>query len=161
MKTLLVMRHAKSSWDNPDLADHDRPLNARGRHDAPVMGEKLADAGLRPDRVLASDATRAVQTAQAVATSCGYRGHVECFSSLYAAPPAAYLEALAKLPDDVQTALVVGHNPGLEELVQQLCRRSQAMPTAAIAQVKLSVDRWEDVATSRQGELVKFWKPKG
>jgi phosphohistidine phosphatase len=161
MKTLLIMRHAKSSWDNPDLADHDRPLNSRGRRDAPAMGQRLAEAGLSPQRIVASDATRAVQTAQFVAGACGYRGTVVFLADLYAAPPAAYLSALAALPDDVNTALVVGHNPGLEDLVQQLCGGAQAMPTAAIAHIKLSINTWSELLQHPAGDLQKVWKPKG
>jgi phosphohistidine phosphatase len=161
MKTLLIMRHAKSSWDNPDLADHDRPLNSRGLRDAPAMGQRLVEAGLSPQRILASDATRAVQTAQLVAGACGYRGAVAYLADLYAAPPAAYLSALAALPDDVDTAMVVGHNPGLEDLVQQLCGGANAMPTAAIAHVQLAINTWPEVLQRPAGKLQKVWKPKG
>jgi phosphohistidine phosphatase len=159
MKTLLLMRHAKSSRDDPSLADHDRPLNSRGFSDAPKMGERLLQAGLVPARILSSAAVRASQTAAAVARASGYTGSVEHLESLYSADREAYLEALRGLPDDADPVLVVGHNPEIEALVDSLSGQAAEMSTAAIARLALPIQRWQDVPGKR-AELVEVWRPK-
>lgn len=160
MRVLLVMRHAKSSRDDPSLADHDRPLNDRGRRDAPLAGAHLAEAGLVPQRILASSALRARQTAQGVADAAGYRGSIAYLDELYAAAPPAYVTALRGLPPDVATALIVGHNPGVEDLVQLLTGRAVEMPTAALAHLTLDVDLWSTLPDRQTGRLIDVWRPK-
>src|SRR5512145_2686346 len=100
MNILLVLRHAKSSWKFPDLSDHDRPLNRRGKRDAPRMGKLLNEKDLVPDLVISSTAARAKCTAAAVAKHSGYKGKKIKFGSLYAAEPAAYLTVLRNLADN-------------------------------------------------------------
>ena len=117
MKTLLILRHAKSSWKNTGLADHDRPLTKRGKRDAPRMGRLLRDENLTPDLIVSSTAKRALDTAEAVAEASGYEGEVESRPEFYMAGPEAYLRALRALSDDYECVMVIGHNPGLEELV--------------------------------------------
>lgn len=160
MKTLLILRHAKSDWDQPALADHDRPLNARGKRDAPRMGELLRHEGLAPKAILCSSAKRARKTAELVAQAAGFEGDLQLLEELYAAEPSAYLKACAGLGDDIDTAMVVGHNPGLEELLELLTGERLPLPTAALAQVDLPIAYWAELRQRVRGRLVNLWRPK-
>ena len=160
MKTVLLMRHAKSSWKDDALADDQRPLNKRGRHDAPHMGQLLRDAELPPQAILSSTAVRARETAVAVAEASGFGGEIQYDASLYAAPPEAYVAALRQLAPDIQVALVVGHNPGLEALVQELTGEDEHMPTAAIARVNLAIEQWSELSLETEGHLETIWRPR-
>ena len=125
MKTLLVLRHAKSSWNDPALDDHERPLNKRGRRDAPRMGELVREYGLIPDVVISSDAVRARLTAEAVVEAARYVGEILLDPHLYLACPADILSLLRTVREKAETVMIVGHNPGLEELVEQLTGERQ------------------------------------
>ncbi len=159
MKTLLIQRHAKSDWSDASLADHERPLNKRGKRQAPAMGELLRREDLLPDLILCSSARRARKTAEAIAEASGYTGEIRLSRDLYAAPPEAYLEALHDLPDEFACVMVVGHNPGLEELLDVLTGESARLPTAALAQVTLDVEHWSQVSQAPRGKLVHIWLP--
>ena len=160
MKTLLVLRHAKSSWDDPALDDHERPLNTRGRRDAPRMGEFVREYGLIPDVVISSDALRARLTAESVAEAAGYTGEIVLDSRLYMAGPADILSLLPRVRENAETVMIVGHNPGLEQLVEQLTGERQDLPTAALAQIGLPIDEWRDFKRWMRGTLVGLWRPK-
>jgi phosphohistidine phosphatase len=160
MKILLILRHAKSSWKRTELPDFDRPLNKRGKSDAPRMGELLRQMDLLPDLILSSSAQRARQTTQAVVDASGYGGEVRWLDSLYAAPPESYLEALRGLDDSLQRVMVVGHNPGLEELLEELTGASETLPTAALVQVMLPIQSWSELDEDVSGELVQIWQPR-
>lgn len=160
MKTLLVMRHAKSSWDDAQVPDHDRPLNKRGKNDAPLMGKVLKKEGLLPDLILSSTAKRARATVELVSEGCGYNADVQWQAALYAAEPQAYIEALRQLPDELGTVMVVGHNPGLEELVAMLTDEWAGLPTAALAEISLNIQHWSELNYEPQGKLVNVWRPK-
>jgi phosphohistidine phosphatase len=160
MKSLLILRHAKSSWSDESLSDHDRPLNDRGKRDAPKVGELLRQLDLAPQRILCSTAKRARKTAAKAGQSCGFAGEIEQRPELYLAPPSAYREALQNLPDEVERAMVVGHNPGLEELLAELTGSPQHLPTAALAHVQLDVERWSDVQDGTTGKLAGLWRPR-
>ena len=160
MKSLLLLRHAKSSWKNPGLADHDRPLKKRGRRDAPKMGRLLLREGLVPGLILTSSATRARQTAQAVATACGESVEPRSFRELYSAEPEDYALLLRSLPDGNDTVLVVGHNPTLEELLELLTGARAILPTAALARVELPIERWGELALDGKARLVRVWRPR-
>lgn len=144
MKTLLLMRHAKSSWDDPGTADHDRPLNHRGKEDAPRMGRWLAEQGLDPDLIVTSTAKRARKTAKLVAETCGYQGELVKLPELYHASPKVWTSVVQKLPETATRVLCVGHNPGLEELLAGWLAADVAMPTAAVAVLSLDIDAWRD-----------------
>jgi phosphohistidine phosphatase len=159
MKTLLILRHAKSSRKKP-VADHDRPLNKRGKSDAPRMGKVLRDADLRPDLIISSTAMRAQKTAAAVAQHSGYPGAVELSPDLYLAGPEGYRRVLRGVPDDFRRVLVIGHNPGLEMLLESLTGSSETLPTAALAQVRLDIDCWSELDEGAGGELVELWRPR-
>ncbi len=160
MKTLLILRHAKSSWDDPTQSDHDRPLNERGKKDAKRIGLLLLEHGLVPDRMISSTAKRARKTAGKVAKACGYAGEVEQTKRLYLASPPEIIEILRQVGDECSTVLVVAHNPGLEELVRQLTGQPEPMPTAALAQVAIDIDRWQSLSVPADGRLVQVWRPK-
>jgi phosphohistidine phosphatase len=159
MKTLLVLRHAKSSWNDSALGDHERPLNERGRRDGPRMGRLLREYGLIPDIVISSDAVRAQRTAEAVAEAARYVGEILLDERLYLASPADILSLLRTVREDADRIMVVGHNPGLEGLVEQLTGEREDMPTATLAQIVLPIDRWGDLQPSTRGTLVGLWRP--
>lgn len=160
MRTLLLLRHAKSSWKHPALADHDRPLNKRGREAAPRLGALLMARDLVPDLLLCSTALRAQATAGLVAAACGYTGEIRPASQLYLAGPEVYLNVLRGVADQHSRVLVVGHNPGLEALVEALTGQSVILPTAALAQVALPLHSWRELEAGLAGELVSVWRPK-
>lgn len=160
MKTLLVLRHAKSSWKYNNLADHDRPLNKRGKHDAPRMGALLVKQDLVPDVIISSTAKRAAATAKAVAMDCDYGGEIQYTRHLYGAWPDDYIELLNELDSDVSHVMVVGHNPGIEDLVEELSGEWIRMPTAALAQIDFDIDRWSELSLEASGRLVNVWRPK-
>jgi phosphohistidine phosphatase len=160
MKTLLLLRHAKSSWKHSELADHDRPLNKRGKRTAPFMAELLKDEDLIPDFILCSSAVRAHRTALLVAKACGYQGEIQPTRELYLAEPEAYIEVLCQVDEKYARVLVVGHNPGLESLIQALTGEALAMPTAALAYIELSLQHWRELEMNTKCKLVNMWRPK-
>jgi len=160
MKTLLLLRHAKSSWKHPELADHDRPLNERGKRTAPLMGVLLRDEDLIPDLILCSSAVRAHITALLVAKACAYMGEIKKTRKLYLAEPQDYIEVLRHVDEKHACALVVGHNPGMEMLIEALTGEAMAMPTAALAYTELSLKRWRDLDMNTECKLVNMWRPK-
>ncbi len=160
MKELLILRHAKSSWADERLADHDRPLNARGERDAPRMGAFLRAEDLVPDLIVSSSAKRARKTAEAVADACGYEGDVRLSRHLYGAGPSVYLAVARACDDDVQRLMLVGHNPGIEELVELLSASYERMPTAALAHFELAVATWSAFTSIRTARLVNLWLPR-
>jgi phosphohistidine phosphatase len=139
MKSLLILRHAKSSWKHPELTDHDRPLNKRGKRDAPRMGKILRSEHLIPEAIISSTAARAHATAKAVAKASGYKGKIALNRSLCTAGLEAYLKVLNGLSNDSVRVLVVGHNPGVEELVLMLTGETHPMSTCSLAHIKLHV----------------------
>lgn len=161
MKTLLVLRHAKSSWDDPALEDHQRPLNGRGRRDAPRMGDLLRAEQLVPTVIITSDAVRAHATARAVAQAANYSGRIVVDPRLYHADPEDILTVLQTISDpNARTVMIVGHNPGLENLIEQLTGESQPMPTAALAHLVLPLKSWRDLDASTRATLIDVWRPK-
>jgi phosphohistidine phosphatase len=157
---LLILRHAKSSWSHPELEDHDRPLNKRGLRDAPRMGRWIREQKLEPDLVLSSSAVRAYSTARLALEAARCKAEVRLEPELYLAAPATYLEHLSRLSDAHRRVMVVGHNPGLEELLHLLTGAEDAMPTAALADVRLSAASWSVVDGRTRGTLAGYWRPK-
>jgi phosphohistidine phosphatase len=160
MKTLLLLRHAKSSWKDAALADHDRPLNKRGKAEAPRVGEWLRKNDLVPDLILASTARRAHKTAERVAEASGYAGEVQLEADLYLGDPEDYLDALQGVSDKYECVLVVGHNPGIEEFLELLTRSDELLPTAALAQISLPIEHWRQLTATTKGLLVNLWRPR-
>jgi phosphohistidine phosphatase len=160
MKTLLIMRHAKSSWKDPDLDDHDRGLSSRGKKDAPRMGELLKDEKLLPDYIVTSSARRARKTADHVALASGFRGECRMTGELYLAGPDKILEVIRQLPDAYERPLVIGHNPGLEEFLDRHLGTFTPLTTAALAHLEFESDSWQSLAPATKGNLVRLWQPR-
>ena len=138
MKTLLIMRHAKSSWDNAAMSDFERPLNERGIRTAPLMGEYIRENQLQPELIVSSPAERAKQTA------------IFGVGQL--------LEVIGEQPESVKSILLIGHNPGLEGLVKFTTGELHAMPTAALVIVDLQISKWSDISDSK-GNLRDLIRP--
>ncbi len=160
MKTLLVLRHAKSSWKDDSLDDHDRPLNKRGKKTAPRMGELIAKTGVIPDLILSSTAKRAESTAKRAAKSMGYKGPIIYESELYMADPEAYLSAIRRYAQAQSRVMVIGHNPGLEYLVASITDTAPRLPTGALAELELAIDSWEELSRHITGQLSNLWLPR-
>jgi phosphohistidine phosphatase len=162
VKSLLILRHAKSSWKHPGLIDYDRPLNKRGKSDAKQMGKLLRKEKLIPDLILSSSALRAYVTAKVVAKACDYNGEIILSRSLYdAADPKAYLKAIRNLDDTYTRVLIAGHNPNIEELLEILTGEIHIMPTCSLAALDLQIDRWSDIEDFEitKGKLEGIWVP--
>jgi phosphohistidine phosphatase len=160
MKTLLLLRHAKSSHDEQGISDFDRPLSDRGRRDAPRVGEVIRDEFPRPERVLSSSAKRAKKTAEKAIEAMGNQADLILVDELYLAPPEAYMKELRHLNDELTCVLMVGHNPGLEELVARLTGQHDQLPTTGLVHIELPIDHWADVALDGSANLVRTWRPK-
>jgi len=161
MKRLLILRHAKSSWSRSDLADHERPLKKRGRRDAPRLGRHVAETGLLPDLIVTSDAKRALDTARLVVEAAAYDGPLQVEHDLYLAEPEAIIRRLRAVPDDCSSVMIVGHNPGLEDLLAALIGRAEALPTAALAVVELDIPDWASLGVDASAaRLVDLWRPR-
>lgn len=159
MKKLLIMRHAKSSWKDSSIADHERPLKKRGLKDAAEIGKILKHRGLVPDKILSSDAVRAADTATVVADKCGYKEEVEFIGRLYMAECNAIMDLIQSQPDSVKTLMVIGHNPGMEALVQLLSRKIESLATANVVYFQADVKKWKDLSLEYKVKLINFWKP--
>ena len=162
MKYLTLLRHAKSSWQDPSLADHDRPLNKRGKGDAPRMGARLAARDERPSLILTSTAVRARATARLLADALGYpREFLHSDRALYHADPDQILAVVAQQDDAFEHILLVGHNPGLTQLANALVPdlRLANVPTAGVVAIALDILAWRDV-TRATGQLRYFDYPK-
>jgi len=160
MKRLLILRHAKSSWSDPELDDHDRPLNPRGRRDAPRIGRLVQAKEIAPDVIFCSTALRARATAALAVEAGNLTAGLHPTDDLYLAGPRIYIDLLMQLPSDHESAMVIGHNPGLEELLEELTGNHHRLPTAALAHVHLPIDRWRDLATLAVAHLADLWRPK-
>jgi phosphohistidine phosphatase len=160
MKTLLVLRHAKSSWADSGQDDHERPLNDRGEREAPQVGEQLRQRKLVPDLIISSDAVRARTTAVAVARASGHSGEIRLDHSLYLAAPDDILSVLRNADENAGIVMVVGHNPGLEGLVVQLTGEPAHLATATVAEIALPIDAWRELDESTLGRLSAVWRPE-
>jgi phosphohistidine phosphatase len=144
MKTLTVVRHAKSSWKNPGLSDRDRPLNKRGERDAPVMGARIREYGIRPSLIISSPANRAWTTARIIAAEIAYPiEFLQRESSLYLASVDEILDVIAAQDEGFNNLMLVGHNPGLTEFANFLSPGlTNNLPTAGIVAVEIDQDDW-------------------
>lgn len=168
MKRLILMRHAKSSWSDPEIEDHDRPLNQRGRLAAPLMGAWLADRDLVPERVLCSSSVRTQETWERVRVVLAQAPKADVQPGLYHADPPHLLAAVQALPAGLGCAALVGHQPGIGAFTRLLarsdtaqnCKRAYAkFPTAACAIFEFDVDDWNDVAFGA-GRFTGFAVPR-
>ncbi len=168
MKKVILVRHGKSSWADPDLDDHDRPLAPRGRRAAPVIAGWLASRGHLPDRVLCSSSRRTRETLACMAEALPGLPEAEIDARLYHAAPSALRDRLAALDNTVTAAMVVGHNPGLSALTRRLtngdvrpgCARAfEHFPTAAAAVLTFDIADWSEIRYE-SGQFVDFARPR-
>jgi phosphohistidine phosphatase len=159
MKTVLLLRHAKSSWNNAKLLDFERPLNERGRAAAKSIGRYITRHKLNPDLVLSSPAVRARETADLVLKSARLQVEIRQDERIYEAGPLRLLEVVSQIDEDKKNVLLVGHNPGMEELLQRLTGQEAHMPTATLAKIKIVVKSWENVLQEK-GKLEWLIKAK-
>ncbi len=163
MKTVLLLRHAKSDWDDPSLADFDRPLAKRGLKDAPRMGKVLKAYDNVPDKIISSPAKRAKQTAELAAKACGYHKSIDWVPAFYGGYSEDLINALKKLPNTVERAMLVGHNPTMEETASALLLESEEdfddeyavrIPTAGLMCLDLQIMDW---AALEPGDAILRW----
>ena len=162
MKTIILVRHAKSSWKDPTLDDFDRPLNKRGKKNAPFMGTKLKERGIMPDLMISSPAKRARKTAIKIAKAVGYPKKKIRFDGDMYHTGAQYLYTLVKtLKDKHESVMLFGHNPGFNDFAHMLLKHNTVtnIPTSGVYCISFDVDRWENVSVGK-GEVVFFDFPK-
>ncbi|MET1083443.1 MAG: histidine phosphatase family protein [Burkholderiales bacterium] len=146
MKALFLVRHAKSSWDDTSLSDRDRPLNDRGRGDAPKMGERLAKRDVNPDLILSSPAVRALKTAEIIAKKLRYRRKdIVVDDRLYAVEADDLLDVIQKLDDKLKRVMLFGHNPELTELAHRLSSKISHLPACAVAEFTFDAKSWSEI----------------
>lgn len=161
MKTLYLLRHAKSSWDDPELDDFDRPLNRRGKRDAPEMGARLRERGVSPALLISSPARRALATARKVAREIGYeRSSIGTDERLYLASAGELLDIVREQEERVDSVMLFGHNPGFTQLANVLTgERIDNVPTCGFVEIELVGPGWSS-ADPEAGRLVHFDFPK-
>lgn len=146
MKTLLLIRHAKSSWDQPGLSDFDRPLNERGKKDAREMAKRVKEKGIEPDHFISSSAKRARKTARYFAEEFGFKkDDIRLVEKLYAATQSEFLQAIKDINDKYKTVALFSHNPGLTDFASSLTNvRVNDMPACAVFALQTETDSWKD-----------------
>ena len=150
MKTLLLIRHAKSSWDDPSLPDRSRPLATRGERDVAAMGKRLSQRHMRPDVIVSSPALRALATARAIAKALDYRRKdIVVDARLYAGSADALIEVIGALDASVECAMLVGHNPEFAALAHHFANEITDMPTCAVASFEFEAKRWKGIGRGR------------
>jgi phosphohistidine phosphatase len=161
VKQLVIIRHAKSSWDSPSETDFDRPLNARGHRDAPIMAERLLQKGFKPDAIVSSTANRALTTAQYFAKANGIaKNDIVTVPALYHAMPATFLEVVTSFNDTWQTVYLFSHNPGITAFANMICNvRLDDMPTCGMLGVRCAIEQWK-AFHEKQHSFLFFDAPK-
>ena len=159
-RRVLVMRHAKSSWSETGQSDFDRKLARRGKRDATRMGQELFQRGVVPDVIVSSGAKRARSTAKRVVKSIEFSGDIVYAPDLYGGGVNACLAALSGLPDELGCAMIIGHNPTLEELVALLGREHVRMTAGAVACIDSSAESWREVVGHTSGRLRFVLRPR-
>jgi phosphohistidine phosphatase len=159
MKNLLLLRHAKSSWEDSSLPDFERPLNGRGRSAAPLVGKFMRERKLRPDLVISSPAQRARETIALVLEAARIETELRYDERIYEASAARLVEVISQVEDDKREVMLVGHNPGFENLLKLLTGETERVPTAALSRIILNSEKWNE-AGARGGRLEWLVKPK-
>lgn len=161
MKTLYILRHAKSSWEFEELSDHDRPLNKRGRHDAPLMGQELLNKGAKPELIISSPAVRALSTATLAGREMDYDADdIVLDNRIYGAGRTDLLEVVQSAPAEVDNLLLVGHNEAISEFANMLSPEPVAsLPTAGVVGLRFTCESWYDIS-KENAELLFYDFPK-
>jgi phosphohistidine phosphatase len=152
-RKLLLIRHAKSGWEDPVEHDFDRELNERGKHDAPLMGKRLYELNIIPDLIISSSAKRTRQTAKKIALAVGYDfNNIKWEEKLYHCVPSVFEELICGVDDKINTVFIVAHNPGITEFVNELSPlfRIDNMPTCGVAGAMIEADRWSGFSTAKR-----------
>jgi len=161
VKTLFLVRHAKSSRNEPALQDKDRPLNNRGKRDAPKMGKRLAKREVMPDLILSSPAKRALKTAQLIAKKLDYKlQDIVVDERLYATGADELLHLIRKLGAKPKSVMLVGHNPELTELAHHLSSKITHLPTCAIAEFTIEAKSWTTIGKDKPASVVLYTPEK-
>ena len=155
MKTLYILRHAKSSWEFNELSDHDRPLNKRGRSDAPLMGQELSARGVQPNLIVSSPAVRALTTATLAGKEMGYDpDDIAVDERIYGAGKEDLLEVVQGVSDDVDYLMLVGHNEAITEFANLLApERISSLPTAGVVALEFNCGSWHDISKENASML--------
>jgi phosphohistidine phosphatase len=159
-RRLIVLRHAKSAWNTDAPSDHERPLNSRGRRDAPRIGEALSERGWVPEYVLSSDSKRTRETWKRMKTAFDGVKKVTFTRDLYHAGIDEVVQLGRKIEAEVATAMVIGHNPGWEEVVQALTGDGPRMTTCNAAMLVVEADTWKGALSESDWTLVELLRPK-
>ena len=154
MKKLLLLRHGKSSWDNPDLADHERPLTNRGKESASIIGKFLKKENLIPDLIISSTAKRANKTADIISKKSGYDKKIFQSEALYNGSSEDYTNIIHEIADKNKTILLVGHNPAIEEVIERITAEKKIMKTCSLAHIDLCIDSWKNFHYRKKYKLI-------
>lgn len=147
MKKLFIIRHAKSSWDDPSLSDFDRPLNKRGKNDAPLMGKVLLAEGVKADCIIASPANRAITTAKTIAQEIGFTAKIEENQKIYGAGTQDMIDIINEVDSSVNELLIFGHNPTFTYLAEELSEvRLGNLPTTGVVGIEFEFEDWAMVS---------------
>lgn len=159
MKKLYIIRHAKSSWRDEVLNDFDRPLNKRGKQNAPFMGKRLKENGIMPDIIVSSPALRAKTTAKMIAKEIKYAKDILFNQDIYESSPSTLHKILTKIDDKCGILFLVGHNPSLNMLAEYYVDFSQNIPTSGVVEIEFDCDKWADIS-SKNAKFISFDYPK-
>jgi phosphohistidine phosphatase len=159
MKKLVIIRHAKSDWQDTTIDDFDRPLNDRGLKDAPFIGKFLKEKDLEPDLIISSPAKRAITTAEFIAKEVGYEKAITPNQYIYEAYVNTLQEIVSFIYDEYDTVFLVGHNPGVSALAYMLSDLKESIPTCATVEIDFDCDSWMDVSRENS-TLVSYDFPK-
>lgn len=159
MKKVYLIRHAKSSWKELFLDDFERPLNKRGKSDAPIMGARLQEKKVMPDIILSSPAKRAKTTAEIIAKKIDFQKKIEFHEEIYEASVATLHKLLTQIADKKSVVFLFGHNPSLNELAQKYINLNENIPTCGVVEIEFDCDSWADIS-AKNARLVSFDYPK-
>ena len=159
MKKLFIIRHAKSSWRDDTLDDFERPLNKRGKANAPFMGERLKERNIMPDIIISSPAKRAKTTAEIIAKKVNYKKEIVFNQDIYEAEPSALHYILSKLDNKNSVVFLFGHNPELNMMAEIYAGFDENIPTCGVVEIEFDCDKWADIS-AKNAKLVSFDYPK-
>ena len=159
MKTLYLLRHAKSSKDDLTIKDHDRPINSKGKDQCESISTIICDEKIMPNLIISSSALRAKQTAEIVAKDIQFKGKLELNRDLYEAKVDRYMKILKNISDDYTSVMLVGHNPTHEEFLAKLISGQISLSTASLVCIELSVSLWKEINADTKGRLIKILTP--
>jgi phosphohistidine phosphatase len=159
-KTLFLLRHGKSKRGIEYTVDFTRPLSKRGKHNANLMGEFMKQGGCKPDLMISSSAKRAYKTAELAARAMNYKKDIQTEKAMYLSGPEAYITVLREVKKNVQSVMLVGHNPDLEDIVQIFTGKALVMPTAALVRIDFEIDSWKKISKETKGIMMFFKIPK-